>query len=160
MYAVIIDKELFLSVMFVKKRHIYIQGTYLTPYSKENAIVNARLVFLGFTYFWLHCVFIAVCGLLQLQKAGAALHSSAQAYHCGGFSCCRAWTLGARASVVAACSLQSKGSVVWRWDLAAPQHVGSSRTWEFPDIGIKPMSPALADRFLTSGTSREALDYF
>ena len=91
---------------------MYIQGKNLTPYSKENAIVNARSLFLGVVYFRLRCVFIAVCRLLQLQRAGATLGSSAQASHCGGFFRCRAWTLGARALVVAAlmlssCSLQA-----------------------------------------------------
>ena len=34
----------------------------------------------------------------------------AHASHCGGFSCCGAWALGARASVVVACSVSSCGS--------------------------------------------------
>ena len=34
----------------------------------------------------------------------------AQASHCGGFSCCGAWALGAWASVVVACGLSSCGS--------------------------------------------------
>ena len=41
-------------------------------------------------------------GFLLLQREGATLHCSVQAYHCGGFSCCRAWALGAWASVVVA----------------------------------------------------------
>ena len=34
--------------------------------------------------------------------SGATLRCGVQASHCGGFSCCRAWALGARASVVVA----------------------------------------------------------
>ena len=37
--------------------------------------------------------------------AALGLHCSAQAFHCGGFSCCGAWALGEQASVVAACRL-------------------------------------------------------
>ena len=42
-------------------------------------------------------------GFLYLQRAGATLCCGARASHCGGFSCCGAWALGMRASVVAAC---------------------------------------------------------
>ena len=54
-------------------------------------------------------------GFLQLRRAGATLRCSAQASHCGGFSCCGAWALGVRASVVVAHGLQQllhMGSVV------------------------------------------------
>ena len=49
-------------------------------------------------------------GFLQLQWAGATLRCGARASHCGGFSCCGARALGARASVVAALGLSSCGS--------------------------------------------------
>ena len=49
-------------------------------------------------------------GFLWLQRAGAILHWGAQASHCGGLSHCRAWALGAWASVVAARRLSSCGS--------------------------------------------------
>ena len=42
--------------------------------------------------------------------AALGLHCTARASHCGGFSCCRARALGARASVVVACGLSSCGS--------------------------------------------------
>ena len=38
------------------------------------------------------------------------VHCGAQASHCGGFSCCGAWALGAWASVVVARGLSSCGS--------------------------------------------------
>ena len=41
-------------------------------------------------------------GFLQLWRAGATLRCGARASHCGGYSCCGAWALGAGASVVAA----------------------------------------------------------
>ena len=42
---------------------------------------------------------------IYLFLAVLGLHCSAQASHCGGFSCCRARALGGRASVVVACRL-------------------------------------------------------
>ena len=49
-------------------------------------------------------------GFLQLRRAGATLHCGSQTSHRGGFSCCGAQALGARASVVVACGLSSCGS--------------------------------------------------
>ena len=64
-----------------------------------------------FIYFWLHWVFVAARGLFSSRgERGAALHYGTQASHCGGFSCCGAWGLGAWASVVVACGLSSCGS--------------------------------------------------
>ena len=48
-------------------------------------------------------------GFLQWRRAGATLCCSTWASHCGGFSCCRARALGARASVVVAHRLSSCG---------------------------------------------------
>ena len=48
-------------------------------------------------------------GFLLLLWEGATLRCSARASHCGGFSCCGAWALGARVSVVVACGLSSCG---------------------------------------------------
>ena len=36
------------------------------------------------------------------ERGWATLHCGAWASHCGGFSCCKAWSLGMRASVVVA----------------------------------------------------------
>ena len=82
----------------------------------------------------------------------ATLHCGAQASHCSGFSCCRAWSLGAQASVVVVCGLSSCG-------LRALEHRLSScgarasllrGMWDLPGPGLKPMSPALAGGFLTT----------
>ena len=65
---------------------------------------------------------------------GATLHCSAQASHCGGFSCSGAQALGTQASVVVAHGLSSCGSwalecrlSIWCMGLVAMQQVGSSR---------------------------------
>ena len=62
-------------------------------------------------------LFLAALGLrccvraFSLQQVGATLRCGAWASHCGGFSCCGAWALGAQASVVVAHGLSSCG--VW-----------------------------------------------
>ena len=60
--------------------------------------------FLKFIYFIFGCVgsLPLRTGFLQLWRAGATLRCSDQASHCSGFSCCGAWALGSRASVVVA----------------------------------------------------------
>ena len=47
-------------------------------------------------YFWLHWVFVAARGLSLVAASRATL------LRCGGFSCCGARAVGARASVVVA----------------------------------------------------------
>ena len=63
-----------------------------------------------FIYLWLCWVFVAACGLSLVVASRATLRCSAWASHCGGFYCCVAWALGARASVVVAGGLRSRGS--------------------------------------------------
>ena len=47
--------------------------------------------------------------LSSCGKLGLLFRCGVQASHCGGFSCCGAWALGARASVVVARGLSSCG---------------------------------------------------
>ena len=75
-------------------------------------------------------------------EPGPALRCSAQASHCGGFSCCRPWAL--------ARGLSSCGT----------QALLLCGMWNVPGPGIEPMSPALAEGFLSSvppGKSRKDL---
>ena len=71
-------------------------------------------------------------GFLQLQPAGAPLRRGARASHCSGFSCCRARALE--------CGLRSCGT--------GAQLLHS--TWDLPGPGIKPVSPALTGRLLST----------
>ena len=135
-----------------------------------------------FTYLFIYtfgCVgsLLLHVGFLQLRRAGAALCCGAWASHCGGFSCCRARALGAWASVVGACRLQSAGSVVvahclsscgsqalehrlsscgtraqqlWHTGLVAPWHVGSSWT------RARTRVPCTGRRILNHCATREA----
>ena len=87
-----------------------------------------------------------------MQLARATLHCGAWASHCGGFSCCGAWTLGARASVVVACGLSSCGSQALERRLSScgAWALLLCGMWDLPGPGIEPMSPALAGGFLTT----------
>ena len=63
-----------------------------------------------FIYLWLRWVFVDGSGLSLVAASGATLPCGARASHCGGFSCCEAQALGARASVVVPFGLSSCGS--------------------------------------------------
>ena len=81
----------------------------------------------------------ASVSLVVLSRA--ALRWGARASRCGGFSRRGAQALGARASLVLVLGLSSCGA--WAW----LRH----GMWTLPGPGIKPVSPALADGFLTRG---------
>ena len=80
-------------------------------------------------------------GFLLLQRVRAALCWVAWVSHCSGFSWCRAWALGTQASVVAAHGVSSCGVQAY-----LPHGVCN-----LPRAEIKPVSPALAGRFLATG---------
>ena len=82
-----------------------------------------------------------------MRRAGATLQFGAQASHCGGFSCCGAWVLGVRTSVVVACGLSSCG--------ARPYLLRG--VWDLPGPGLEPMSPALVGGFLTTAPPRKSV---
>ena len=77
---------------------------------QRQTLVGTRVfLFNYFIYFIFGCVGSSllhagflVAGSGGLLFGGATLCCGAQASHCGGFSCCGAWALGARASVVVA----------------------------------------------------------
>ena len=110
--------------------------------------------------FWLRWVFVAVRGLSLVESSrGATLRCSAQASHCGGFSCCRAQALGMRASVVVARRLSSCGSSALEGRLSScglvgPRHVGSS--WTRAQTWV----PCIGRWILNHCTTREAPLYF
>ena len=73
------------------------------------------LVLLKKIFFLVGWVFVAACKLSLVAAAGGCCGScGAWTSYCSGFSCCRAWALGAWASEAAApgpssCSLQALG---------------------------------------------------
>ena len=72
--------------------------------SPESFLLRHSLFFFLIKFilliYWLCQVFVAVRGLRRGVRAS----------HCGGFSCCRAWALGVRASAVVAHGLSSCGT--------------------------------------------------
>ena len=91
-------------------------------------------------------------GFLLLQQAGATLRCGARASHCGGFSCCGAWALGVRASVVVVCGLSSCGlwALECRLSSCGARGLLFRGTWDLPGPGLEPVSHALAGGFLTT----------
>ena len=95
------------------------------------------------------CVCVCVCdfiyfGLLSSCRARRLLSScSARVSHCGGFSCCRAQALGRGLGTCSSLALEHRCSS-WAHGLLL------SSMWNLPGSGIKPISPALAGRFLTT----------
>ena len=75
---------------------------------------------------------------------GLASSCGAWTSHFSGFFCCKAWVLGAPATVVAAPALEHRLNSCSTLGLVALQHVGAPRS------GIEPVSPALASRFFTT----------
>ena len=90
-----------------------------------------------------------LCGLFSSRGEQGPLSSCrAQAFHCGGFSCCGAW-----ASVVAARGLSSCGSQTLEHRLSSCGALGFQlpcRVWDLPRSGIEPLSPALAGGLFTT----------
>ena len=77
-------------------------------------------------------------GFLQLRRAGATLHRGARASHCRGLSRC-----GAQAP-------DAQAQQLWLTGLAAPWHVGSSRT------GARTHVPCIGRRTPNHCATREA----
>lgn len=72
----------------------------------NNIFCICDLVIFFMAVLGLHC-----CpGFFLAIASGGYSSCGVQASHCGGFSCCRAWALGAWASVVVARGLSSYGS--------------------------------------------------
>ena len=119
---------------------------------RKNISLYLVLFFLKFIYFWLHWVFVAACGFLQLRQAGATLPCGVRASRCDGFSCCGARALGAQASVVVARGLSSCGSrdLEFRLSSCGARAQLLRCMWDLPEPGLKPMSPALVGGFLTT----------
>ena len=96
-------------------------------------------------YFWLHGVLFAVCGLSLAAASGAYSLVAVLGF------------LPEAASLVAEHTLQGAwASVVWF--LGCGDRLSSCgawascpTTWNLPRPGIQPVSPALADGFLTTG---------
>ena len=85
--------------------------------------LNCASLFYCYYYFGCSRSSFLQVGFPLVAWAGATLRCGARASHCGGFSCCGAQALGARASVVAPHRLSSCGS--WALELKS----FSSSSW-------------------------------
>ena len=92
-----------------------------------------------------------LCGCSLVTREGQLFGCGAWASRCSGFSCCGAKSLGTWASVVSAHGLSSRGfqALEHRFRSCGTLAWLLCSLWNCPRSGIKPMSPALADRFLT-----------
>ena len=90
---------------------------------------------------------------------GATLCCCAQASHCSGFSCCRAWALGMQASVVVAHGVSNCGSQALELRLSScgAQAYLLRGMWDLPGPVIEPVSPAVAGGFLTTAPPGQSL---
>ena len=138
------------------------QCSYNVPIFLVSNFIFDVAFFLFLLFYFIYLLFLAALGLcccmpafLWLQRVGATLHCGSRASHCGGFSCCRVWALGARASVVVACGLSSCGSWALERRLSScgtgAQLLRTMR--DLPGPGIKPVSPALAGGYSTTAPS-------
>ena len=123
--------------------------------NKNNIFICFSCVFKKnlFIYFWLHQIFVASLRLCPAEASGVSfLLPGLWASHCGGFSCW--WSTGSRCTGVssAARGLRNCGSGALEDRLNS---CGSwaqllLRMWNLPGPGIKPVSSALAGRFLST----------
>ena len=109
-------------------------------------------------YFWLSWVFAVVFGLSLV--AGSRGYSLLRRVvfsfsRCGGLSCCRARALVCKG--LSSCS-------TWALELGLSSCAAWASLllgmWNLPGLGIKPMAPALASGFLTTGPPGKPLKIF
>ena len=96
-------------------------------------------------FFLVLCLFIVYFSSVQSLCCCVRAFSSCSAWasHCGGRICC-----GAQARVLGHAGFRSCGS--WAQELRCTGLLPHNM-WDLPGPGIKPASPALAGRFLTTG---------
>ena len=96
-------------------------------------------IYVLFIYFWLHWIFVALCGLSLVAVSG--VYSSLR---CTGFSLrwlLLLWSTGSRRTGFSSCG-------AWAQLLCG--------MWDLPGPGLESMSPALAHRFLTTVPPRKS----
>ena len=150
------------SVLWPQSGHLCQTGPVVTPccpglpYDSFFFFFN---LFILFIYSWLHWVFVAARGLSLV--AGSGGYSSLQ---CTGFSLQwlpSLWSTGSRRAGFSSCGMwaqqlwltgsRAQAQQLWRTGLAAPRHVGSSRTRDRTRV------PCIGRRILNHCATREAL---
>ena len=105
-----------------------------------------------FFIYWLHWDFVAMCGLSLVMVSGGYSLTAVCRLHIVVASLVE-HSLQARGLQ----QLQLTGSRVWAQQLQDTRACLLHSMWKLPRPGIKPMSPALACRFLTTGPSGKSL---
>ena len=115
-----------------QKKNNYIFKTRLKPsFFKKINLFNS--------IFWLWWIFVAVCGLsLFAVRQGLLFHAVCRASHCSGFSGHSGFSSCSSQALECCMKLWCLGLLLWGM-------------WDLPVSGIKPVSLALQDRFLTTG---------
>ena len=119
-----------------------------------------------FIYFIVYFIFGRVgssllrAGFSLVGERGATL-CGARASHCGGFSCCRARALGARASVVVAHRLSSCGlrALECRLCSCGARAQLLCGMWESSQTRARTRVPCIGMRTLNHCATREAPDF-
>ena len=106
-----------------------------------------------FFIYWLHWDFVAMCGLSLVMVSGGYSLTAVCRLHIVVASLVVEHSLQARGLQ----QLQLTGSRVWAQQLQDTRACLLHSMWKLPRPGIKPMSPALAGRFLTNGPSGKSL---
>ena len=128
-----------------------------------SKLTHAHFVLFCFYYLFIY-LFLAALGLHCCAQAfsscgerGATLHCGARASHFGGFSCCGARVLGARASVVVARRLSSCGSQALEHRLSScgPRASLLRSMWDLPGPGLDPSVPCIGRWILNHCTTGE-----
>ena len=101
------------------------------------------MVFVSF-FFFLH-LFICGCAESSCGDRGLLSRCGSRASHCRGFPCCGAQAPGG--SAFSSCSSQALEQRLNSYGARAWLLLGM---WDLPGSGIKPVSPALAGRFLST----------
>lgn len=116
------------------------KGEISRSWIRRLRLVKIYLKVYLFVYFWPCWAFVAACGRCPGAVSGGCSLAVA--------SLCRAWALGTRASAVAVRGLRSCGSgALEGWPRSCGPLVARGY---LPGAVIKPTSPALADRFLST----------
>ena len=103
-------------------------------------------VFLFFNLFIFGCIgsFLPCVGFIQLRQAWATLHWGARASRCGGFSL---QSMGSRHAGFSSCGSRA---LECRLSSCGARAQLLHSMWDLPGLGIEPVSPALAGRFLST----------
>ena len=114
-----------------------------------------KLTFLLLLLFWLHCIFVAACGLSLVAVSGG--HSS---FWCVGFSSwwlLLLWSMDSRHTGFSSCGSRA---LERRLSSCGAQAQLLRDMWDLPGPGLEPVSPALAGGLPTTAPPGKPWTFF